>query len=147
MSSAPDGSIALTDGHLDMVCMSKYMYKSLYGFRSPNRGLQKAIARCERASNVLCLYLVFIPGSESSAAANSESLSASDAAGSTADKASSERESIRQKSRTARRTWLILKFHAIWHLATSIRLFGRLVRSEGGVSYCAVSANRCAIDW
>jgi hypothetical protein len=28
-SSAADGSIALTYGHLDKVCMSKYMYKSM----------------------------------------------------------------------------------------------------------------------
>jgi hypothetical protein len=27
-------------------------------------------------------------------------------------------------------------------LATSIRLFGRLVRSEGDVAYCAVSAKQ-----
>lgn len=73
----------------------------------------------------LFLHLVCIPGSESSAAADSESSAASDSAGSTADKASSVRQSIRQMSRTARRTWLIPKFHAIWHLATSIRLFGR----------------------
>ena len=92
--------------------------------------------------NVLSLYLVFIPGSESSAEADSDSLAASDTEGSTGDQASAARKSIRQKSRTARRTWLIPKFHAIWHLATSIRLFGRLVRSEGGVAYCAVSAKQ-----
>ena len=92
--------------------------------------------------NVLCLYLVWIPGSESSDAADSESLAASDAEGSTGDKASAARESIRQKSRSARRTWLIPKFHAICHLATSIRLFGRLVRSKGDVAYCAVSAKQ-----
>ncbi len=50
-SSAADGSIALTDGHLDMVCMSKYMYKSLYGSRGPSRGVTKATSGLEYSGN------------------------------------------------------------------------------------------------